>query len=78
MKMNDLSLNFEEISRKFPKLSDLNFDYGSIINNIDIQPTKVKIDEKSTFAYQMQQQTNQSSLLSAPSAWPSLVFFGLP
>ena len=48
-----------DIASKYSNLPPMNLDTHSFVENIVPQTPTIKIDEKSTFAYQMQQQTNQ-------------------
>lgn len=61
--MSDLKETIEKISKATEILSRPSelpkIDYGSWVYNIKPDIPKVEIDEESTFAYQMQQQTDQ-------------------
>ena len=60
--MGDWKETLEKLSKtplSIPQPTLPSIDYSSIIANITPSVPKVEIDEESTFAYQMQQQTNQ-------------------
>lgn len=56
---NDVLSKLADIARDFSTQPLINVPDYSFVNNIDSQIQTVEIDEESTFAYQMQQQTNQ-------------------
>lgn len=57
--MNYALSKLADIARDFSTQPLINVPDYSFVNNIDSQIQTVEIDEESTFAYQMQQQTNQ-------------------
>lgn len=57
--MNDAFSKIADIARNFSARPLTKVPDYSIVNNIIPQIPTVEIDEESTFAYQMQQQTNQ-------------------
>lgn len=56
---NDVLSKLADIARDFSTQPLINVPDYSFMNNIVPQIATVEIDEESTFAYQMQQQTNQ-------------------
>lgn len=59
---DDYLKKFADLYEKFgysPNLPETNLFSNSIVSQIRTTPPKIEIDEESTFAYQMQQQTNQ-------------------
>lgn len=56
---NDVLSKLADIARDFSTQLLINVPDYSFMNNIVPQIATVEIDEESTFAYQMQQQTNQ-------------------
>lgn len=57
--MNDALSKLADIARDFSNQPLIKVPDYSFVNNIVPQIPTVEIDEESTFAYQMQQQTNQ-------------------
>lgn len=57
--MNDALSKLADIARDFSTQPLIKVPDYSFVNNIVTQIPTVEIDEESTFAYQMQQQTNQ-------------------
>ena len=57
--INDTLAKLGGLADKYANLPLIDLDTYSFAKNIVPQIAEVKIDEKSTFAYQMQQQTNQ-------------------
>ena len=57
--MNDALSKLADIARDFSTQPLIKVPDYSFVNNIVPQIPKVEIDKESTFAYQMQQQTNQ-------------------
>lgn len=57
--MNDALSKLADIAKGFSTQPLINVPDYSFVNNIVPQMPTVEIDEESTFAYQMQQQTNQ-------------------
>lgn len=57
--MNDALSKLTDIAREFSTKPLIKVPDYSFVNNIVPQIPTVEIDEESTFAYQMQQQTNQ-------------------
>lgn len=57
--IHDTLAKLGDIAGKFSNMPPLALDTNSFVPKIVPQIPEVKIDEKSTFAYQMQQQTNQ-------------------
>lgn len=57
--MNDALSKLADIARDFSTQPLISVPDYSFVNNIDSLIQTVEIDEESTFAYQMQQQTNQ-------------------
>lgn len=57
--MDDLPASLGDLGKKYSNLPPLDFDTQSFVKQIVPQMPTIEIDEESTFAYQMQQQTNQ-------------------
>ena len=57
--INDTLAKLGDIAGKFANMPPIELDTYSFAKNIVPQIPVVEIDEESTFAYQMQQQTNQ-------------------
>lgn len=57
--INETLAKLGDVAGKFANMPPLEFDPYSIVNNIVSKPPVIEIDEESTFAYQMKQQTKQ-------------------
>ena len=58
-KINDILAGLGDLAEKYTNVPPIELDTYSFVRNIVPEVPKFEIDEKSTFAYQMQQQTNQ-------------------
>ena len=57
--INETLTKLGDVAGKFANMPPLEFAPYSIVNNIVSKPPVIEIDEESTFAYQMKQQTKQ-------------------
>ena len=57
--INDILANLGDLGEKFKPTLPIEVDTSAFVRNFVPQFPTVKIDEESTFAYKMQQQTNQ-------------------
>ena len=57
--MHETLSKLGDLAGKFANMPPLELDTYSYVKDIVTQPPEIKIDPKSTFAYQMQQQTRQ-------------------